>query len=298
MGLGILFMISAAFMQACISAIVKSISSDVPISLQIGAYYLLPIFYFLPLIFKNGLGLYKTKTLLVHFVRGLFHISAVSCFFYSIKYIPLGVSTTLFNMIPFFVPLIAYFSLKEKISLKTYLGLSIALPGVLLIINPRFASFSIFHFIVGISAAILMAAAMVLLRHLVKQKESVNQIIFNQYLSCSMLSILFICSESLLNPLSFEAAKSHMNIPMILFLIGLALLSIGTQYCFSKAAQRMPASQFAPFLYLSVPISSMLGFLVWKQNLSLPMMIGSSLIFAGLLICSLWREKAPIAVKK
>lgn len=294
MGLGILFMISAAFMQACISAIVKSVSSDVPISLQIGAYYVIPLFYFLPPIFKNGLSLYRTKTVLVHFVRGLFHICAVSCFFYAIKYIPLGLSTTLFNMIPFFVPLIAHFTLKERISLKTYLGLSIALPGILLIINPGLDSFSILHFIVGISSAILMAASMVLLKYLIKKNESINQTIFNQYLSCAILSIAFICFEMFLSPQSFEMAKSPMSLAMILFLIGLGILSLVTQYCFSKAAQRMPASQFAPFLYLSVPISSMMGFLIWKQNLSLSTMIGSSLIFTGVLICSFWREKNPI----
>ncbi len=282
-------------MQAFISAIIKCISSDTPLSLQVAFYYLIPVFYFLPLICKNGFSLYKPKKFSVHFIRGFFSISSVCCFFYSVKYIPLGMSTTLFNMIPFFVPLIAHFFLGEKVSSKIYLGLSVALPGVLLIINPRFLSFSTFYFIVGLSAAVLMATSMVLLKYLVREKESINQIVFNQYSSCSLIALLFIALEFLSNPHSFEFATSHMNTTTLFLLIGLGLFSIGTQYCFSKAAQRMAASQFAPFLYLSVPISSVLGFLIWKQNLSFTMIIGSALIFAGLCICSLERERVPVS---
>ncbi len=281
-------------MQAFISVIIKCVSNTTPISLQVAFYYLIPVFYFFPLFFKNGFNLYKTRKFWVHFIRGFFSFSSVCCFFYSVKYIPLGISTTLFNMIPFFVPLIAYFFLREKVSLRTYLGLTIALPGVLLITNPRFSSFSMFYFMVGLSAAILMATSMVLLKYLVREKESVNQIVFNQYSSCSLISILFISLEALLSPQSFVLAKSHMNTTMLCLLIGLGILSIGTQYCFSKAAQRMAASQFAPFLYLSVPISSVLGFLIWKQNLALSMIIGSSLIFVGLCICSLVRERIAV----
>ncbi len=285
-------MILAACAQAIVSVIIKSIASSTNISIQVAFYYIVPALAFLPIIFKNGIAVYKTRKFLVHFIRGILSISSVCCFFYSVKYIPLGMSTTLFNMIPFFVPIIANFTLKEKISFKTYLGLCAALPGVLLIINPKFSSFSIIHFIVGLSAAVLMAGSMVLLKYLTREKESINQVVFHQYSSCSLIAILLVGLEAVLNPHSFEFTALHMSITTIFLLLGLGLLSIGIQYCFSKAAQRLPVSQLAPFLYLSVPISTMLGFLLWDQSLSLNMTIGSSLIFAGLCICSLGMGKS------
>lgn len=284
-------MVMAAFMQALISATIKGVSSSTPISVQIAFYYLIPVFYFLPFFAKHGFSVYKPKKFLIHFVRGFFSIASVSCFFYAIKFIPLGMSTTLFNMIPFFVPIAAYFLLKEKIYFKTYIGLSVALLGILLIINPRIASFSFFHFSMGLSAAILMAVSMVLLRLLINEKESLNQVVFNQYSSCSLIALVFVGLEAYLNPEGFTFLKTNLSTLTIFLLIGLGVLSIGTQYCFSKAAQHMPVSQFAPFLYLSVPVSSLLGLLIWEQDLSLAMAAGSLLIFGGLCICTLLKEK-------
>jgi len=283
-------MILAALMQAFISATIKSVSSTTPLSLQVAFYYLIPVLCFLPLFFKNGFSTYKPKKFWVHFIRGFFSISAVCCVFYTIKYIPLGLSASLFNMIPFFVPIIAHFFLKEKVSLKTYMGLVVAFPGILLLVNPKVSSCSTIHVMIGLSAAILMATSMVLLKYLVREKESVNQIVFNQYSSCSLIAVLLMALEAIFNPSSFSLTKMQMNNTTIFLLLGLGVLSIGTQYCVSKAAQYMPVSQFAPYLYLSVPISSMLGLLFWGQNLSVAMMIGSALVFAGLCICSM-REK-------
>ena len=279
-------------MQAVISAIVKSVSSTTPISLQVTCYYLIPVLYFIPLIMKNGFHLYKPNHLSLHFIRGLFSISSVCCFFYAVKYIPLGISTALFNMIPFFVPLIAQILLKERASLRIYLGLSVALPGVLLILNLRFLSFSNFDFVIGLSAAVLMATSMVLLKHLTQVKESTSQIVFNQYSTCSLAALLLLGLEALQNPREFQLIQAHVNAMTFFLLIGLGLLGIGVQFCFSKATQRMAAAQCAPFLYLSVPISSVLGFLIWQQNLTPSTIVGSIFIFIGLCVCSLGRKKS------
>ncbi len=295
MNVGILYMLMSALMQAFVAVIIKCTSNAVPISLQLAFYYTVPIFCFFPLFFKNGFSSYGSKRFSAHFIRGFFSIASVCCFFYAIKGLPLGISTTLFNTIPFFVPLISYFFLKEKIRFKIYLGLSVALSGILLIINPRFLSFSIFYFMLGLSAAILMAAAIVFLGYLTREKESVNQIVFNQYSSCSLMALLFVGVDFLLSPHKAELIRSNMNITITFLLIGLGLLSVGIQYCFSKAAQWMTASQFAPFLYMSVPVSSLLGFIIWGQNLSLNMIIGAFLIFIGLCVCSLWREKTAVS---
>jgi len=283
---GILFMLLTALIQAFIALTVKTTTQIVSINLQIIAYYCVPLFFLLPLAFIQFKETIKTNNLALHFLRGLFSYCSVYSFFYAIKCLPLGISATLFNSIPLFVPIVSRLILKEKLSIKNYFGLGIALIGVLFILNPKFDTFSPQAVLIGLFSAILMACSSVLLRKLALAKEPVKKIVFYQYLSCSCFTILSIAIENVLYS-SFKGAifKNvswiHTNL-----LILLGCLSWSAQVTFSKASFYLPASKLAPFFYASVPISSLLGYLFLAQKIHPLVFIGSGFIFLGIYFCT------------
>ena len=61
-------------------------------------------------------------------------IVGVSLSLYAISLIEVGVAQTIFSLVPVFVLPLAYFFYKEKISLKAFLGVLIAVGGVMLLI--------------------------------------------------------------------------------------------------------------------------------------------------------------------
>lgn len=286
---GILFMLLTAVIQAFIAIAVRTTSPQVAVHLQLIAYYCVPLIFIGPFALANFEETIKTKKLSLHLLRGLFAYSSVYCFFYVIKHLPLGISTTLFNSIPLFVPVIANLVLKEKLSGKNYAGLLLALMGVLFILNPKFDGFSSKTVLIGLSSAILMACGSVLLRMLAVAKEPLSRIVFYQYLSCSCFTLLGITASQALNLPLKEISLSNINWAIIGVLILLGCLSWMAQLTFSKASYLLPASKLAPFFYASVPISSLLGYVFWNQKISLVACLGSIFVFLGLYVCALQR---------
>ncbi|MEN9343762.1 MAG: hypothetical protein RLZZ453_549 [Chlamydiota bacterium] len=271
----------AACAQALLSMSVKALIPTVPITIQLLFYYGMPVLFFIPKLLRQNRNSLQTQRFGIHFIRGICSFLSLTCFFCSIKQIPLGLSATLFNTIPFFVPFLAALFLKEKIHIKTYVGLFLALCGVLCILNPKAHGISSGGCFLGLLSAFLMAASMVFLKHLVQKKESITQIVFHQYSSCSLIALVGLVVERSLFP--FELVT-------LLLLVGMGCLSAFIQYCFSKAAQYGPVSRMAPFLYLAVPLSAIWGWVLFGQSLQVVMITGSVLIFIGLCICSLTRE--------
>ena len=99
---------------------------------------------------------YAEKHLL--FLRGFFGTLAMLFFFYTIATIPLGEAIILNKTSPFFVTILAYYFMKESISLKTFIALIIGFIGIILIIKPFGIEISIEH-IYGVLGGFFAAAA-------------------------------------------------------------------------------------------------------------------------------------------
>jgi drug/metabolite transporter (DMT)-like permease len=68
---------------------------------------------------------------------------------------------------------------------------------------------------------------------------------------------------------------------------GLGLLA---QRTLTKAFQYLPAAQLVPLLYLSVPFSSLMGWLFWSQRFTSMMLYATVMIVAGICLITLPRR--------
>jgi drug/metabolite transporter (DMT)-like permease len=280
---GIVLMLLVAGYQSGISALVKILTHEITTEVQVLAYYAVPLFFFIPTIMKLGNKDFKSEMLLLHFCRGLFAASSVFCFFYASQNLPLGVAAVLFNSSPIFVPLLARIFIGEKTSVIVYAGIFISLIGIILIIHPAISGFISVTALIGLSSGFLMAVASVFLRYMVKAGESFNKIVFFLYLMSCTVSILLIGGKCIVN--NNVLAAFQINMAHIYFIICVLLLlgitSIVAQKTLTKAFQYMPAGMLMPFLYVSVPISSLIGWMFWDQKLTKSMILGTIIVIAG-----------------
>lgn len=280
---GILLMLLVAFYQSLLSFIVKAMSGDITTGIEVLAYYFIPLCFLIPLVFKRGFNAFKTDQILFLFTRGGFSVAAVFCFFYASEHINLGVAAVLFNTVPIFIPLLASIFLKEKTHPILYVPILISLIGVILVIHPGFGNFISIDSLIGIASGILMAFSQIMLRHLARIKTSIDKIVFYQYLTSSIITLGVIAFEVFsMHGTTILKTLEPKTLPFVIaMLLLLGIISLIAQRVLTKAFHYLPASILAPFLYVSVPISSIVGWVVWGQKLTLTMVTGCLLVILG-----------------
>ncbi len=290
--LGIILMLITAGYQSVISALVKAVAHDITTEVQVFAYYIIPLIFFIPILCKAGISSYKTARPLTHFLRGLFAASSVFCFFYTSQHIELGVAAVLFNSSPIFVPLLARIFLGEKTSFLAYCGIIISLVGIIIVMHPGLNSFLSPVAIIGLVAGFLMAVATIFLRYMVKEGESVNKIVFYLYLMCTLVTVVVITTKCIFKHNIVDAFQINMQDLnfVITILLSLGVISLIAQRTLTKAFQYMSAGTLMPFLYMSVPISSFIGWVFWRQQFTYSVAIGTLFVVSGVVIIMLEKQ--------
>lgn len=289
---GIMLMLAVAVFQSLMSAIVKGIAPSITTGIQVLFYYGVPLSVIVLMSFRGQWRSYATPLIWVHFLRGVFAASAVFCFFYASRNMSLGVAAVMFNTSPAFVPLFAGILLREWASKQVLLGIVFSLIGVVVVIHPQPGQFLTPVSFIGLASGVLMAISQVQLRYLTIRKESKECIVFFLYLFCALISSLIILFEVMSHGHSVLQLKSngHM-ISITAWLLLLGIISLIAQRTLTRAFIYMPAAQLVPFLYVSIPVSSIIGWVLWLQQLSVPFFVGASLILAGILMISFDNKK-------
>src|SRR3990167_10914102 len=291
MNLGILLMILVAVFQAVMSAIAKGIAPHSTTGVEVLSYYGIPLLVLLPGVFASKQE-YKTNRLGFYFFRGVFASGSVFCFFYASKMISLSAAALLFNLTPVFIPLFARLFLGEVTSKAVLIGILISLIGVVIVIHPGVHTFMKPASLIGLGSGILMAMAQVMLRHLAKIKEPVKKIVFYIYFTSTLFSLLIILIESVIR--HRDLLSIHIGLHgtwVILLLLSLGLISLVAQHTLTKAFHYMSAAKLAPLLYISVPVSSLIGWVIWRQALTLNLLLGGILILIGVLFITFEKNK-------
>lgn len=282
---GISLMLLVALFQSIMATIVKTIEPNITTGVQVLAYYIVPLLFLLPMLARSGGNLLKTDRLFFFFLRSALASGAVFCFFYAASHIHLGVAAVLFNTTPIFIPLLASVFLKEHTSRQVYLGIICSLVGVIIVIHPGVDGFFTPISIIGVCSGFLMAVAQVMLRHLAKQKVAINQIVFYLYLMASIFTLLIIGAESLFVQGAIIKITGHANYIFVFgMLVLLGVISLVAQRSLTKAFYFMPAAKLAPYLYVSVPVSSLIGWFFWQQGLGVSFYVGAVFVLLGVLL--------------
>ena len=261
---GVLFMLLSALISALNGAVAKILSEDLS-ALEIvffrnliGVAIILYALRHTPPLLQGG----KFHLL---FVRGLFGFSAMILFFYTITEIPLGEAITLNKTSPFFVTVLAYYLLHEKLSKKALLALLIGFIGILFITKPFGLTMSYEHFL-GILGGFFAAAAYATIKKIKDIYDT--RVIMLSFMGVGTLFplILFLTAPYITPPesLAFLFTTFSYNFsPKIWLLIGfMAIISTLSQWLLTKAYSLSKASIIGVVSYTNIPFAIGFGWML------------------------------------
>lgn len=284
---GILLKLGAVTAFMVMASLVKATSETVPPGQAVffRSFFAFPILFgWLALRSQLRTGL-KAHRPVSHVWRGLVGTSAMAFGFAGLGLLPLPEATALRFAQPIFVVVLAALMLGERIRLFRTTAVLVGLAGVIVVLSPRlggFADLSADRAALG-ALFCLLSAGLAALAHVFIRKmvatESTSAIVFWFTITSTVMSLL---------TLPFGWVWPSVEVAALLVMAGLCG---GTgQILLTSAYRFAPASVVAPFDYASMLLALLIGYFIFSEVPTVPMLAGAAIVMAsgGAII---WRER-------
>ena len=225
----------------------------------------------------------KNKALLI--LRGLLGTTALICIFYSIRNMPLSISTVIQYTYPIFISIFAALLFKEKINFKLISALFIGWFGILIILNPyqsklyEIDNFSIFIAFVG---ALTTSLAYIAVKKLSSREDIF--IIIKYFPLISVITLLPIVCLNWITP----------QVNDLIWIIGIGIFTQAGQTFLTLGLKNLPASQASSINYLQVLFGSIWGIYIFGEKITLNFVIGSLFVLLGTIISTSKMQKTDL----
>ena len=225
----------------------------------------------------------KNKFLLS--VRGLLGTIALLCIFYSIRNMPLSISTVIQYTYPIFISIFAVFLLKEKFNLNLLIALFLGWFGILIILNPyQSVSTEIDKFTVYIAFAGALTTS---LAYITVKKLSRKEDIFIIIKYFPLISVIVLFPIVYMNWITPQ-------INDLIWIIGIGVLTQAGQTFLTLGLKKLPASQASSINYLQVIFGSIWGIYIFGENITINFIIGSIFVLLGTIISTSKIQKSDL----
>ncbi|MBN2815785.1 MAG: DMT family transporter [Campylobacterales bacterium] len=228
--------------------------------------------------FRNLIGLFLILYALKHtppkltggklhllITRGLFGFSAMILFFYTITTIPLGEAITLNKTSPFFVTLLAFYLLGEKLTLSTMLALIIGFVGVVMIVKPMGMSVSYEHFL-GVLGGFFAAAAYATIKK-IKDIYDTRVIMLSFVTVGTLFPLFFLSVAPYFTPpkavaFLFPEFSYSYTLNVWLLIILMAVIATLSQWLLTKAYSASKLGIIGVVSYTNIPFAIGFGYML------------------------------------
>ncbi len=283
---GLAMMIAAMFLAPCMDMIAKVVSGHIS-GAQVSMFRFGLQALFLGPVVIHVLG---TKGLWsrnppIGIVRGILVALAVTCFFTSLKWMPLADAIAIFFVEPLILTILSAIFLHEKVGLRRAGAVISGLIGAMIIIRPSFQLFGPAS-LLPLATALFFSIYLILTSKLAKDEHPLTMQFTAGWSAFVFLALLLGTASmgsvpllTLVWPVGVEWG--------LLFMVGV----IGTvaHLLIVFAFKHAPASLLAPFHYLEIVAASLLGLVVFGNFPDLLKWLGIVIIvISGMYV--IWRE--------
>ncbi len=279
---GALLLVLSELCLVIAGAIIRHLATELPNEVIVFVRNLAGLLFLLPWVVRRGPSVLRTERLRLHLMRAGVGVAAMYCLYYAWGNLTLAEAALMKQTAPFFIPLIAWVWLGEGISWLVRWAILVGFVGVVFVLNPQTDGTNP-ALLVGLGGAVLGGLAKVTIRRMTDTEPS-PRIVFYFALFTALLSLL--------------PALWAWHAPSLAFWGLLALMagfSTLAQLLLSRAYALAPAGQLGPFTYSSVIFATLLGWMIWGDQLALHTLLGIGLItLAGTLaMLGKGRGRAP-----
>nr|WP_295374436.1 DMT family transporter [Pseudoxanthomonas sp.] len=222
----------------------------------------------LPLLIKHGPGLLRTQ----HFPRYLFRcvigICSMLAGFWAIGHLPLAQAVSLSYSTPLFVTLAAAAMLNEKVRARRWTAVVLGFLGVLIIVRPGTAEFSM-DAMIAVLAAVMSALVAIQIKQL-SQTEPADRIVL-------YTTLLWV-------PMSLVPALSVWEWPQgitWLWVIAAGVMGTGGHMLWTRALKLGEVSALTPISFMQLPVVAVFGWVLFDESLDRWTLLGAAIIFGA-----------------
>lgn len=278
---GIFYMMSSVFVFSLINAVVKWESARYPLNEVVFfrcAFSLLPAFALVAA--GGGARLLRTRRVKEHLGRGLLQFISMVCVFAAFGTMPLADAVAITFSAPLFLTVLSIPMLGEQVGRHRWAAVLLGFAGVLLMVGSGGGwggGLASTGALLALAGAAIGANVTIAVRRMTLTEASPTLVAY-QALTATGLSALL---------LPFTWAKPGWHDALLMAGTGLGS-GIG-QYWWTQAFRYTPAAVAAPFSYLTMVWSLVLGYLIWGDMPSWGL-IGGALVVAASGLYIVYRE--------
>lgn len=235
------------------------------------------LFFTTPFLLKLKISFLGNKNKLL-VLRSIFGLTSMGLFFLSLKYIDMGTSVALRYVAPVFAAMFALVFLKEKIKPLQWLCFIIAFVGVIFLKGFE-TNNSLDGILYALFSAIFAGLVYVIIRKIGDQDHPV--VIVNYFMVLSMLIGGLLSINYWVTP--------TLNQTLVLFSLG--MFGYFAQLFMTKAMQLGETNQVAPFKYLEVIFTMVIGVVWFSESYTVLTILGVLLIIFGIVLNIFLKQK-------
>jgi S-adenosylmethionine uptake transporter len=221
----------------------------------------------------------ERRTLRIHLVRGTVVMIMAALFFWGIGRVPLAQALAVTFIAPLIAMLLAALTLRERVGAASVAGSVAAFAGVIVIVVGQARAHAPAGVLLGIAAivasALCYAGNIVLMRH---QALAARPLEINFFQSATVMA-LWLAIVPLVGLPSWPGGQWP-------WIVIAALLSTSGTLLFAWAYARGPASYLAVTEYSGFLWAALMGWLVFRERVSLYTVAGAVLIVGGCLVAA------------
>ncbi|MGB0233992.1 MAG: DMT family transporter [Candidatus Puniceispirillaceae bacterium] len=277
---GVLLTLAAVCFGVITGGIVKMLSGDLTLLSTLFFRYL----FSLPIL---GLVAWRTRGRdMLHItqrrtmvIRVMFGLAGITFWFLSVRNIPLGQATALFQSSVLFITLASPLLLAEKVGIYRTMAVITGLLGILLLTDP-FSQAVTPAVLFAVCGAMASAGLAITLRKLGKGDQPVTVAFVYNSIGFLVFSLMV-----LILPGQFVLP----SLKELFMLVALGMFSSLLQLCFTTAYRYSEAVVVASLRYLQVPMAAIFGFLLFSEVPTAIQLCGMVVVVSSCMFI-IWRE--------
>ena len=238
-------------------------------------------FILLPLVLSSGgFAAMRTKRPLQHIGRNVVHYAGQFAWLQELTMIPLAQLISIEFTTPICGALLAVLFLGERMSARKVTAIMLGLIGVLVIVRPGATAVDPGHLIM-LAGAVGFGISVVMVKSLTRT-DSVVAIIFWMLIIQSVIGIV--------PAIAVWRTPTPEMWPWILLV---SFTGMSSHFCMARALSYAEATVVMPMDFLRLPLSALIGFLLYSEAIDAYTAIGAALILTGNLFNIQRRAREP-----
>ncbi|WP_414636583.1 DMT family transporter [Arenimonas sp.] len=222
----------------------------------------------LPLLYKHGLGIFKTNRLSLYFMRCVIGIVSMLAGFWAIVHLPLAQAIALSYSTPLFVTIGAVMVLGEVVRARRWTAVLVGFIGVIVLMHPGADSFTLAS-LVALLAAVMSASVAISIKFLSRTEKPDTIVIYT--------TMIWV-------PLSFLPALFYWTQPTgitWLWIVLSGLFGTTAHLCWTRALKLGDASMLTPISFLQVLVVGGFGYFLFDEKVDRWTLVGAAIIFGS-----------------